>query len=234
MSVFLLPHAEISVRPKLSVFTIINPQIRSIAAHILNTGLLNPIIVRLTSKPGKAATSRYEIVDGFKRFNAILFLKRTGHLPRSLTSIPCITDDMKTVHRAIPIMLSESELSREITRRIALGATKQTLTAQYECTPCVFDQIVSLAFLHPKIKACFDDGHLSLEQAAAFATFPNPEAQWRLMEQLGPFVNSKTILSQLSAQTPFIELPDGDVLILPSRRQQELPNYTSSAARIAA
>lgn len=236
MSVFLLPHAAISVRPALPLFTNIGPQIRSIAAHILSTGLLNPIVVRLAS--GSASKSPYEVVDGLKRLKAILFLKKMGRLPRALTSVPCTTDATQTSERAIPVMLSEAELSREITRRIALGATKETLTAQFECAPYVFDQIVSLEFLNPKIKACFYDGHLSLEQAAAFATFPNPAAQWRLMEQLGPFVNSQSILSQLTSENLLVDLPDGDVLILPSRRKQDpkqvIPDLSLAATRIAA
>lgn len=238
MSVFLLPHAAISVRPTLPIFTNICPQIRSIAAHILSTGLLNPIVVRLASKSGTATQSLYEVVDGLKRLKAILFLKKMGRLPRALTSVPCTTDAIQSSERTIPVMLSEAELSREIMRRIALGATKEALTVQFECAPYVFDQIVSLEFLNPKIKACFYDGHLSLEQAAAFATFPNPAAQWRLMEQLGPFVNSQRILSQLTSENLLVDLPDGDVLILPSRRKpdpkQVNPDLSLAAPRIAA
>jgi len=260
MSVFLLPHTAISTRQTRPVFTKPGPHIKSIAAHILSTGLLNPIIVRpvhkgshkktsskgfsfvipeaLTTALGVNAKARYEVIDGFKRLCAIFHLKKTGQLPRTLTQIPCTIEDSAPRTPAKPIMLSEAELSQEITRRIALGASKEALVAQFECTSKVFEQIISLSFLHPKIKACFNDGHLNLAQASAFASFPNPDAQWRLMEQIGPFVGSKDILAQLTGPEAYVELPDGDVLILPTRRasmpDQMAFNRAPTALRIAA
>ncbi len=276
MSVFLLPHSAIS-NPVLSSKFLertnllsVSPKIKSIAMHILETGLLNPIVVRCVrpSTHSKSETSKtnrsiletmsgskfetkpiYEVVDGFKRLRAILHLKRTGRLPRTLKSIPCISvealeetvqDKVKpmTLMGSTPIMLSEAELSHEIMSGLRSGASKEALMVQFECHADVFDKIVSLKFLHPKIKACFDDGHLSLEQAAAFAMFPNVEAQWRLMEQLGPSVNSKDILAQLTGPDNFVDLPDGDILILPTRRNLPVETPRShrspAAPRIAA
>ena len=67
------------------------------------------------------------------------------------------------------------------------------------------------------LRARFMKGRLSHEQARAFATFPNPEAQDMLFKQLGVLATDSDILAAIFRGDTVLPI-EGDFLILPSRQ----------------
>lgn len=84
-------------------------------------------------------------------------------------------------------------------------AQKQSLRTQ--------DTINNLSAL---LRARYLRGRLTREQAEAFATFANPEAQDTLFKQLGVLAKNPDILAAITRGDTVLPI-DGDFLILPSR-----------------
>ncbi len=190
-----------------------NPFIQNIADSISKRSLLNPLTVRVSG-------SKYEIVDGIKRFKAIKALTRKNSLPRTLHKIPCLVQrDMAGVSNtpAKPLLLSDSQLAADILTEFDNGMSIHALSEAFYCSADTVMKVLSLKTLHRDIFSCFARDLLSLNQAAAFATIPNKAAQWRLLQQLGPFAKSAEIIDAIEKGETVVTLPDGQTLILPSR-----------------
>ena len=207
--------------------------IHEIADSISHRGLLNPLTV-------KPVGNKFELVDGVKRFKAIKSLKRNRTLPRTLHKIPCLVQRDLTGAIFAPVkpqLLSDSELARDMTAAFQSGLSVETLREVFFCSTKIVNQVLSLKNLNPRIKDCFDRNILSLDQAAAFATFPSMNAQWRLLERLGPFAESQEIIAAINLGATVVELPNGETLILPSRASvvpMRRKPYSQEAFAIAA
>ena len=59
-----------------------------------------------------------------------------------------------------------------------------------------------------------------MEQARAFATLPNMDAQDNLLIALGPFANAPDILTAIRQGETVLDIGDDNVLILPSKQTQ--------------
>ena len=128
------------------------------------------------------------------------------------------------------VTLSEQELVHLILRAVANGATYTQIRMKFICSEDMITQARSLSRLHTKLMLAFIKMKINLTQAAAFCTLPNPQAQLNLLSDLGSFVNDPDVISAVASGKTVIKLPDGDVIILPSRK----PVFRSSVLKIVA
>ncbi len=198
--------------------------IHSLAKQILRDGLLNPIMV-------KRHGGKFVVVDGGKRLAAMQLLKRSGRLPRSLFRVPCIVSDSTGSAPALsqaPMLKTDAELARAINAARAAGQSPEAIAARFDCAPAVVNYAASTDALHPQIFEYFNSGHINLEQAAAFSGIESQDAQWRLLQELGPFAHAKDVIAAILAGKTVVDMPDGNIMIMPSRRAPVRP------ARLAA
>ena len=201
--------------------------IHRLAKRILRDGLLNPIWV-------KKSTSGFVVVDGGKRLTAMKLLQRAGRLPRSLSKVPCVITDAplaQTPNFGRPALKTDAELADAIMTATSHGHSAAQIASRFDCQQQTIDYALSLPRLHAQILDYFQSGHLSLEQAAAFATIENMDSQWRLLQELGPFAHAKDVIAAILAGESVVTMPDGNVMIMPSRIR---PAPRPAAIRMAA
>lgn len=206
-------YSERAFKRGFNVSSISASDIHRIAKRILRDGLLNPLTV---TRKG----SKFLVVDGAKRLAALHILSKAGRLPRSLTRVPVSirTAEPASSSNNRPALLSDVELAKAIMGAVSDGQTQSQICDRFDCSAEIVEYALSLSNLNPQIREYFLSGHLSLEQVAAFATLENPDAQWRLLQELGPFAHAKDVISAILSGQSVIELADGNVMILPSRR----------------
>lgn len=186
--------------------------IKVLAEEISEVGLLRPLqVIRDGTK--------YRVVDGKKRLLAIHRLMKHNKLPRSLETLPCVLRTDPTAADN-PILLSEYDLYELIMKAHSKGLDSASISDQFECSDTIIRQALSLENLNQKIKQLFSKGILSLAQVSAFSTLPNKDSQWRLLQEIGPFAGYADIISAISSGESVVNLPNGDILILPSRSPQ--------------
>jgi len=150
-------------------------------------------------------------------------------LTHTLHTVPCLLSDSDpTTSEPInkPLLLSDYELVQEIIKANEAGKDEKDIIEMLECSQQVIRQALSLKSLCPKLEQAFMNMAINLAQAAALATIPNPQAQWELLVQLGPFVSEPDIIKAIAKGKTVLELPNGDVLLLPSRTPI-LPSHTA-------
>ena len=86
----------------------------------------------------------------------------------------------------------------------------------YVSKQCIKD-LLCISRLSPRLRQAFFGGTISTEQALAFSTLPNMEAQDNLLITLGPFANAPDILNAIKGGQTVIDMGDDNVIILPSR-----------------
>lgn len=223
MTIITLP---LEALPRPAVSAILKSHRKSVmkmAGRIRKDGLLNPLSI---AKSG----SHLSIIDGKIRLAALHVLRITKTLPRGLSRIPVeITQGGVTQHDH-PALIPEAELVRRILRAEEAGESPLSIAKRFECSPEYMLKIKSLDKLHPQIMDYFTAGHVNLAQSAAFATLPNKDAQWRLLQELGPFAHASEVIKAILDGATVIETADGNIHILPSRNA---PDH-SSRPRIAA
>lgn len=231
MSVITLPLAQLDGSPKYFSRAGVKRHVLPLASSIAQDGLLNPIKL-------KKIGQRLKVIDGKKRLLALKLLFKSGKLPRSLVNVPVIitADDAVSKpqpERALrrPKLLSDVDLTQAILSAHKSGQCEIEIAQRFECCAQTVTLALSLEPLHPQIVDYFKSGHLSLDQAAAFATLPRHDAQWRLLQELGPFAHAKTVIAAILKGETVIEMPDGDMMIMPSKdsapRRQDKPVYSS-------
>lgn len=180
---------------------------------ILQDGLLNPLTVKYGPKG-------YEILDGCKRYLAIRNLASNGRLPRSLNRIPCVMTNLEAVndYQKLPQLTTHGELYDRIIDADRDGHCAANIAQRFDCDIEVVHLMKGLTSLHPEVLACFRRDHITFSQAVAFATLPNPRAQWNLLKRLGPFVREASIIAAIADGQTVLNLPNGECVILPSRR----------------
>ena len=143
---------------------------------ILKDGLLNPLIVRRISLPG--AEKKFIVVDGIKRLKVLRALRKACKLPRNLERIPCILDGDLLIQKIddLPLLVSEPELARLIRKSHDRGFNDSYIMHRFSCSQVTVNHALSLQTLNPRLRSTFNAGHLSLPQAAAFATISNKSA----------------------------------------------------------
>lgn len=191
-------------------------RLASLKNSILKDGLLNPLIV-------VKRRNKYFILDGKKRFQSIKALLKSKTHSRALKHIPCILeqDTLKAAEAKRPVLMSDPELAHAIITEAKRGTSHPYISQRFDCDISVVEDAVSLTKLHLNVLQCFNNQTISLEQAAAFASIPNPTAQWDLLLQLGPFVSDEKIIEAIKTGQTVIDLPDDNTLILPSRKKAE-------------
>ena len=194
-------------------------KIDDLCQHISETGLLNPLVVIRQN-------NRFVIADGKKRFEAIKKMMRLKTLPRALNKVPCIISNsgqMPAGSETSPLLLSEQDLVHGILQGSKSGMSIKEVCHRFACSPETVGKALSIQTLHAKLKLAFTNDTISLDQAAAFATLPNPGSQWDLLIQLGPFATDDDIITAIAEGQTVIELSSGDILILPSRARKPEP-----------
>jgi len=217
MSVLMVELKHLLMNERLTVFP--RKPSRSFVAikqSIERDGLLNPLIV--IKQKGS-----FIVIDGKKRLLAMRELAKSKKFRRALYKVPCIVDCTDEIgsQPERPVLMSGPELAHKIIRSVESGMPRVMVSQRYECSAAVIEDALSLRNLHPEILMCFNNNSLSLEQAAAFATIENLNAQWTLLLQLGPFVSNAEIISAIKSGEAVLDLPCGEVIILPSRNSRK-------------
>jgi len=213
-----LPRPKIAQMPHSERYSVMR-----MAKRIKRDGLLNPLDV---AKSG----SKFAVIDGKIRLAALHALKMTKSLPRGLTRVPVEITQGNIIERDRPALVPEPELVRRILQAELDGQSPLAVAERFDVSIEYLLRIHTLDKLHPQILTYFNDGHLSLEQAAAFATLPNVDAQWRLLQELGPFAHAHEVIAAIIAGDTVIETADGNVHILPSREPGPAPSTFGCAA----
>ncbi len=185
----------------------------NLRCSIARDGLLNPLIVAKQK-------NKYVVIDGNKRLKVLQKLAKTPLFTRSLYKIPCLisTDVSKaTQARKRPQLLSEAELVHIILRLVRKGHSDAAIADRYKCELTIVQDAKTLPLLHADVLKRFYDSTINLNQAAALATIPHKTAQLNLLLQLGPFVSDRDIIMAIKAGETVLELPDENILIVPSR-----------------
>lgn len=200
-------------------------QVSSIKQSIARDGLFNPLVVIKKNK-------KFEVVDGKKRLQALKALSKSPLFSRALTKIPCILKDLSASESCSsandrPSLMTEAELAEAILIESQKGTTNTQMSDRFNCSLEIVEDASTLHALGPKVRKCFADGSINLKQAAALATIPNPAAQWNLLLHLGPFVSDKAIIEAIRNGETVIELPNDNILIVPSRSPSPLPKFGS-------
>lgn len=210
-----LSFSDIALPKAKMAFVKSKADIHRLAKRILRDGLLNPIWV-------KKSASGFIVVDGGKRLAAMKLLQKAGCLPRSLSRIPCVITDAplaETPDFGRPTLKTDAELADAIMTASKSGHSAAQIASRYDCQQQTIGYALSLPRLHAQILDYFQSGHLNLEQAAAFATIENTDSQWRLLQELGPFTHAKDVIAAILAGESVVIMPDGNVMIMPSRKR---------------
>ena len=218
LSDFAAPHAPILTGRALAA-------VRELEGSIRRFGLLAPLVVSRT-RPGKPMT----VLDGRLRLLAIQRLAFRGELPRSLATVPFMVADTATDTHPLAL-LSPIERFEQVTALRDAGHTVPAIADALYAPEGYIEDVLAVHRLSPRLRNSWFGGTLDLEQARAFATLPNPDAQDALHFALGPFAGAPDILDAIAAGATVLSVgPDeDDTLILPSRAAVE-----SGSARIAA
>lgn len=219
MTILTLPLNGLCLKTNMSFVLSEKKNIDEMCKRITSVGLLNPLTV-------SKEKGRYIIIDGKKRYCAIKKLARTNRLPRTLNKVPCVLNDNAPLlprSQEKPFLLSEQDLAHQILRADARGASYPQICALLDCSETIITRARSLKHLHPKLMLAFINNVITLAQAAAFSTLPNKAAQWALLTKLGPFVTEPQIINAISSGETVLNLPNGEIMILPSRTPLE--NY---------
>lgn len=126
-----------------------------------------------------------------------------------------------------PLLMSEQELAHHILRAEKEGADYPEISARFNCSDAVITQARSLYRLHPKLMLAFINEAINLDLAAALSSIPNHQAQYDLMLQLGPYARKPSIIKAIAEGDTVLELPNGDILIVPSRAPKPHPSHQS-------
>ena len=164
------------------------------------------------------------VLDGKKRLKAIRKLAKSSRFGRSMAKIPCIVQEANEIQPVIatrPILLSGPELAHQNILAAQTGISTVSMAQRFECDLSVVDDCISLTKLNPELLMHFNNGVISLEQAAAFSTIDNMKAQMDLLYQLGPFVSDMEIIASIKAGSTVLELSDDNIIILPSRGRRD-------------
>lgn len=198
----------------LSIFTNAKPKnLLKIRQSIETDGLLYPLLV---VKEG----AKYLVVDGKKRLSVIRKLAKSKRYSRSTAKIPCLVQDpgnIAPLNSRRPLLLTGPELAHEILLVSQSRLSHVSIAQRFECDISVVEDCISLKRLHPELLIHFNNRAISLEQAAAFATIDNMEAQLSLLHQLGPFVSNTEIIQAIRTGATVIEISEDNIIVLPSR-----------------
>ena len=222
MTLIAIPQNALVLKTPLGFSIAERRRIDDICLKIAAFGLLNPLVV-------KREKGRFVIIDGKKRFQAIKKLSKINKLPRTLNKIPCVLNENMPLANASPekpVLLTEQDLVHEILSEDIKGSTHAQISTRLECSEKVIAQALSLSGLHSKLKLAFMHNTIDLAQAAALSTLPNKDAQWELLVQLGPFATEPEIIAAIANGETVLELPNGDTIILPSRKPEHHLAFT--------
>ena len=188
--------------------------IKQIQASIAAHGLLNPLIVMRQGK-------KFIVIDGKKRLAALRRMRFAGTLPRSLINVPYIVVDQNSP-QPMPSMslLTNREKFEEVVALRQKGQSLMEIAAQLYISKQCVKNLLSVTRLSPRLRQAYFGGNLSTDQARAFATLPNMDAQDSLLIALGPFANAPDILTAIRQGQTVIDMGDDNVIILPSRPVQ--------------
>ena len=184
---------------------------------IIKDGLFNPLVVLRKG-------SKYVVLDGKKRLAVIRKIAKSKQLTKRIAKVPCVVQESRTVtpvQSRRPALLTGPELAHQILLMANSKVSPVSIAQRFECNVSVVEDCVSLRKLNPQILMHFNNGVITLEQAAAFATIYNMKAQMDLLLQLGPFISDKDIIAKIRAGATVVELSEDNIVFLPSRGKPE-------------
>jgi len=188
-------------------------------------GFLNPLIVTKQK-------SKYLVLDGKKRLQALLQLTKSRGRSRLMSRVPCVMEwpaPHLTGRKSRPALMRAPELAHAIVSEIKGGQSTSSIATKYDCSKDDVIEALSFQGLHPTVSMHFNNEAINWEQAAALATIQNPYAQLNLLLQLGPFVSDSEIIAAIREGATVIDLPDGNTICLPSRKLTPIQKFDSAS-----
>ena len=163
--------------------------VKQIERSIQKYGLMSPLIV-------SQAEGSLIVADGKKRLAAIRRMMFAGTLPRSLNTIPYIyLEETGRIDFHTSGVLSAYDMYESVMRLKSDGQEIDVIAETlYLCRRTVVD-IISLSHLASPLRKAFFNRALSFDQAKAYATLPDEDAQIAILTALGPFAEPKAILN---------------------------------------
>lgn len=206
-----------------------DPKIKTLVKSIARDGLLNPLKI-------KAHKNKYLVVDGTKRLKALILLARSSRFHKPSQKVSCITEEESLEKPNMlkrPALMSAPELVHFILGALDEGQSSVAIAQRFRCDLSIVDSAHAIQNLHSKVLQSFYNGTIGLEQAIAFASLPNPNAQWALLQQLGPFVSDKNVIRALQSGESVIETPDETMIFLPSREKRNVKQVYKRSRQLA-
>lgn len=191
--------------------------VKTMQKSIIKYGLLTPVTV---IRQGE----HFMVVDGHKRLEALRRLQFIGDLPQSLQSIPYVIVNTVRQRRiengqdCMPVLTNEKQYNL-IMDMYEGGMTFETIACALYITPETVRQITNVGDLCSDIQAAFLGDILTLKQAHAFASIPNPCAQNKLLQMLNSHFDALSIVRALEAGDTVLDLGNDNALVLPSRQK---------------
>ena len=187
---------------------------RDVEASILRFGLLAPVVVTRA----ETGSAEWRVLDGRKRLLAIRLLRFAGELPRSLSTIPFIVADVPSDEHPLALLGPIEQFDQVTDLRDRGLSVADIACAIYAPVPYV-ENVLAVEQLSDRLRNAWFGGAIELDQARAFATLPNAEAQDALLLALGPFAKAPAILAAIAAGDTVVSVGvrEEDTLILPSR-----------------
>ena len=203
-------------------------KINEIQKSILKFGLFTPIIVERNG-------ATLSVIDGRKRLAALMGLVTAGVMPRDLVKVPYVVTVNALTYAKAPIQDPLALLSNRLKYHLLLtlieeGQAVGQIAATLYATQDYVRKIGSIARLSRKLKQAVLTNSLSFEQGYALSTLTNHEAQERLLDLLGPFVDAPQIIEAIKSGETVVSCGDNNVIIMPSRRRPKLPVTDASVS----
>lgn len=166
--------------------------IEELAEDIARRGLLSALAVRPLFDEAGAATDRFEVPAGGRRFQALQRLVKAKRLAKS-APVPCIVKDSasgisaeddslaENVHR---VALHPLDQFRAFKTLADQGQSEEDIAAAWFVTPAVVRQRLRLAAVSPVLLEQYAEDALTLEQVIAFTVTTDHARQEEVFERL--------------------------------------------------
>jgi len=182
MTITTIAPADLKLSP-LNVRKSKRQHIEALADDIAAHGLIHNLVAY---KNGKG----YAVVAGGRRLEAIRLLQRQGRLPDDF-AVPVSVRPKK---EAVELSLAENQSREDMHPADAIeaygklatdGLASDDIAARFGVSPAHVNRILSLAKLHPDIRAALAKDDIGLDAAKAYTLTDDQERQLRLFNEFG-------------------------------------------------
>lgn len=182
MTIATIAPADLKLSP-LNVRKSKRQHIEALADDIAAHGIIHNLVAY---KHGKG----YAVVAGGRRLEAIRLLQKQGRLPDDFT----VPVSIRPKKEAVELSLAENQSRDDMHpadaieaygRLAADGLASDDIAARFGVTPAHVNRILSLAGLHPDVRAALANDEIGLDAAKAYTLTDDHERQLRLFGEFG-------------------------------------------------